>query len=358
MSTQAKPGAVRVAVVGATGYTGAELLRLLGQHPRVHVDTLVGHSRVGEAASEALPSLTGTPLGARTIEAFDAAALADRVDAAFCALPHGASAPTVAALRDRGVTVFDLSADFRLRDRAVYEAWYGEHGAPERFGEGGLRARRGLPGAAGGRGSGGRPGCYPTATVLPLWPLVRRGWVTLDRPIVVDAKSGVSGAGRKLRASAHFSEVANGIRPYATAGRHRHTPEIEQELSAAAGAPVRVLFSPHLVPMVRGLLAMAYVEPTDDRLTAEACVAAAREDYAGSPAVVVLDADRPPDTQWAQGANRAFVGYTKDPRTGWIVAEGAIDNLVKGAAGQAIQGFNVRFGFPEALGLELPGAWP
>ena len=168
---------------------------------------------------------------------------------------------------------------------------------------------------------------------------------------------GVSGAGRVAKPRTHFSETAESFRAYAVAGRHRHTPEIEQELSAAAGVDVRVVFSPHLVPMIRGILATAYVSPTPG-VDAQACTQAARELYAGSPAVVVLEPGECPDTQWARGANRAFLSYTQDERSGVIVAQCAIDNLVKGAAGQAVQAMNVRFGLDEGAGLSQPAMWP
>ncbi len=338
------------AVIGATGYTGAELVRLLHGHAGIELMGLYGNSTAGKPVSEVLPSLIGYPGNVRT---FDVDGL--EADLVFCALPHGASAPIVDALRDTGRVVFDLSADFRLEDLSVYREWYGEHGAPERNDE----AVYGLPELNRRQIRSADliavPGCYPTATILALAPLVAAGVVSVDRPIIVDAKSGVSGAGRKLRASAHYPETAEGIRAYATAGQHRHTPEIEQALSGLAGVPVSVIFSPHLVPMSRGLLATAYVEPgADDTDFTEL----ARTFYEGSPSVHVLDAGSHPDTLWVRGSNLAMVSYGRDPRTGWVVAQSAIDNLVKGAAGQAIQCANIRFGFDESTGLSHPAHWP
>lgn len=346
----------RVAVVGATGYTGAELLRLLAGHPRVEVAALCAQSKLAPRASSVLPSLTG--LVELPIDAFDADAVARKADVAFCALPHGASVPCVAALRERGVTVLDLSADFRLRDPAVYAQWYGaEHSAPALLGE----AVYGLPelhrDALRGAKLVAVPGCYPTATALPMLPLLAGGIVRAG-DLVVHALSGVSGAGRTPAASTHFPECAEGARSYKAAGAHRHTPEMEQTLSRAAGAPVTVTFTPTLVPMTRGILATVYARPAAPGLTAEAMVAAARGYFAGSPSVAVLDPGAHPDTLWVRGSNRAHVAYFLDERAGWVVAQCAIDNLVKGASGQAIQCMNLSLGFEEGLGLGAPATFP
>ncbi len=337
------------AVVGATGYTGAELVRLLHGHPGIALTGFYAHSTAGQAVGDVLPSLAGRADVVRTFEGdVDA-------DLVFCALPHGASAPIVDALRSAGRVVFDLSADFRLTDRAVYQEWYGEHGAPERFGQ----AVYGLPElhreALRAADLVAVPGCYPTASILALAPLIASGLVELDQPIIVDAKSGVSGAGRKVRESTHFSETSEGLRAYSTAGRHRHTPEIEQELSRLAGAPLKVIFSPHLVPMIRGILATAYVRPKGDPA---GFTAAARAFYEGSPSVRVLVDGSHPDTLWVRGSNAAMLSYSLDRRTGWVVAQCAIDNLVKGASGQAIQCANLRFGLPEGAGVDHPATWP
>jgi N-acetyl-gamma-glutamyl-phosphate reductase len=351
MTQQAK---VRVAIVGATGYTGAELLRLMHGHPGVEVTTVAGHGKAGQKIAAVLPNLHGTMSG--DVASVDVAAIANTADAAFCGLPHGASSPIVRQLRERGVVVFDLSADFRLQDLSVYREWYGDHDAPDL-----------VPGAVYGLCELTRealrtadlvavPGCYPTATTLAIAPLVKAGLVDLDS-IIVDAKSGASGAGRGLSEGTHFSQLSEGIRAYKVAGKHRHTPEIEQTLSGLAGKPVTITFTPHLVPMIRGILSTVYARVPGD-LDAQRCTELARAMYEGSPSVTVLDPGIDPDTSWVRGSNRCFVSYAIDKRTRRVVAQGVIDNLVKGASGQALQCFNLRFGFPEGTGVSGLGLFP
>ncbi|WP_236606350.1 N-acetyl-gamma-glutamyl-phosphate reductase [Sandaracinus amylolyticus] len=345
---------IRAAIVGATGYTGAELARLLLGHPNVELAVLVGASKAGQPVERVLPSLAGIVRG--DVEAFDADRVAARADVAFCGLPHGASAPIVKELRARGVIVFDLSADFRLVDRAVHREWYGEDHAPELA----KNAVYGMPElhreALRTADLVAVPGCYPTATILPLAPLFAKGLVE-DGPVIVDAKSGVSGAGRAPSERTHFSETTEGFRAYKIAGAHRHTPEIEQELGRVGSRDVRIVFTPHLVPMTRGILSTSYVRPKPG-VDAARCTAEARAFFEGSPSVFVHDAGACPDTLWVRGSNRAHVSYALDARTGLLIAQGAIDNLVKGASGQAVQCMNVRFGLPEGAGLAMPAAWP
>lgn len=345
----------RVAVVGATGYTGAELLRLLLGHPHVTITALCARDKLVPRASAVLPSLTG--LCELPITAFDADAVARDADVAFCALPHGASIACVRALRERGVTVLDLSADFRLRDAATYARWYGaEHAAPALLDE----AVYGLPELHREALRGAKliavPGCYPTASALPVLPLFAKGLARRD-DVVIHALSGVSGAGRSPAANTHLPECAEGTRAYKLAGTHRHTPEIEQTLSGVAGAPVTVTFTPTLAPMTRGILSTVYLRPTGD-VTVDAMITAARGWYRESPSVAVLDAGVAPDTLWVRGSNRAHVGYFYDARAQRIVAQCAIDNLVKGASGQAMQCMNVALGFPEGEGLAAPAMFP
>jgi len=347
-----------VAIVGATGYTGAELVRLVVAHPRLAVGPLVGQSTAGQPVVDVLPSLAGLLPENRLVEPFDPDRLADAgVDAVFCALPHGASAPAVAALRDRGLRVLDLSADFRLGDLDEHTRRYGEHGAPARRGE----AVYGLPElhreALRTADLVAVPGCFPTAAVLALAPLLDAGLVA-RAPLVVDAKTGVSGAGRGVSAATHFSETAEGVRPYKLAGAHRHTPEIEEQLAAVAGGPVGVSFNPHLVPMVRGILATCYAPLTDPSATVAPLREAAASYFLDAPAVSVLGPGRLPATQAVRGANRVHLAYEVDHAAGLAIAVAAIDNLVKGAAGQALQCLNLRLRWPEDLGLATPALWP
>jgi len=271
-------------------------------------------------------------------------------------LPHAASAEAVSELRQRGQKVLDLSADFRFVDLSVYETWYGKHPVPERLSEavyGMVELHREELRTA---DLIAVPGCYPTASTLALAPLVKSGLIRLDG-IAVDAKSGVSGAGRGLSGATHFPETAEGVRAY-KAGAHRHGPEIEQELSRLAGTPVKITFVPHLLPMTRGILATCYAQPVDSNVTPAACTEAARALYAGSPSVDVLDEGLHPDTLWVRGSNRVHVSYAQDRNSGTLIAMSAIDNLVKGASGQAIQCLNVRFGLDEGAGLRAPAQWP
>jgi N-acetyl-gamma-glutamyl-phosphate reductase len=345
---------IRATIVGGTGYTGAELVRLVLGHPSMELASIVGNESAGKSVAEVLPSLRGIVHG--DVQPFDPDAIAEQADVAFCALPHAASAKAVSELRQRGQKVFDLSADFRFEDLSIYEAWYGKHPVPDRLSEavyGLVELHRDELRDA---DLVAVPGCYPTASTLALAPLVKNGLVRSEG-IVVDAKSGVSGAGRGVSRATHFPETAEGVRAY-KAGAHRHGPEIEQELSRLAGAPIRIAFVPHLLPMTRGILATCYAQPVDPSLTAAQCIAAARDLYEGSPSVQVLDEGQHPDTLWVRGSNRVHLGYAQDRRGGTVIAMSAIDNLVKGASGQAIQCLNVRFGLDEGTGLQAPAQWP
>lgn len=347
---------LRVAVVGAAGYTGVELLRLLLEHPHARIVAVYGRSRVGESIAEIFPSLAGRLELA--LRALDVDELADSADVAFLSLPHGESAPVAHALAERGVLVCDLSADLRLRDARVHTEWYGGADADSP-----LRARAvyGLPERHRAELATARviavPGCYPTATILAIAPLLARGLVSPDG-LIVDAKSGVSGAGRTPALAAHFPEAGEGLRPYKVAGTHRHTPEIEQELALAAGRELRLTFTPHLAPMSRGILACVYATPTSPTRAAAEYQAALVEAYADEPFVVVLPPGQLPDTAAVRGSNRAHVAVALDARAGRVLAIAAIDNLVKGAAGQAIQCMNLARGLPERAGLDGAALFP
>jgi N-acetyl-gamma-glutamyl-phosphate reductase len=340
--------AMKAGIVGASGYTGTELLRLLAGHPALEVAVATAHAHAGEVVGEHTPSLAGAYPGL-VFEESDPHRL-DGLEVVFCALPHGESQRIVPELSGRVGLVVDLAADFRLKDAALYPRWYGEeHAAPELLSEAvyGLPElfRDGLAGAA----LVAAAGCYPTAAGLALAPLVRPGLVERSG-IVVDAASGVSGAGRGLKQSLHFGTVDEDFVAYGLL-THRHTPEMEQILGS------ELLFTPHLAPMVRGILATCYARPVAGRALSTATVMAAlHEAYDGEPFVVVTD--DPPSTKATAGSNAAHVTARVDPRTGWVVTLCALDNLVKGASGQAIQCANAALGLPEPTGLPLAGMYP
>ena len=335
---------VRVAVVGASGYAGAELIRLLAGHPGVQIASVHAREREGLPVGKELPHLA--PLGLSFSDGEPAG-----VDVAFLALPHGASAPLAARLLERGVTVVDIGADFRLRDAATYATWYGgPHPAPQLLD----RAVYGLTEWSRERLSGAKlianPGCYPTASLLALLPFVACGAVEGD--VIVDAKSGISGAGRGAGADYLFTELAESTKAYGLGG-HRHRPEIEQAL-AAAGHDAPVTFVPHLVPQSRGLLATCYVTLRED-LDDAALARILTDRYGPEPFVHVTDA--PPATKQATGSNHTFVHAGRVARRRAVVVA-AIDNLGKGAAGQAIQNMNVALGLDETAGLAGLGLHP
>jgi len=340
--------AMKAGIIGASGYTGAELLRLLAWHPSLEVALVTARSHAGEAVGEHTPSLAGAYPGL-VYEESETTRL-EGLDLVFCALPHGESQRIVPELRGHVGLVVDLAADFRLEDAALYPRWYGEeHAAPDLLGEAvyGLPElyRDGLAGAT----LVAAAGCYPTAAGLALAPLVRAGLVERSG-IIVDAASGVSGAGRGLKESLHFGTVDEDFVAYGLLG-HRHTPEMEQILGA------EVLFTPHLAPMVRGILATCYARPASGRVLSTATVMdALHEAYDDEPFVVVTD--EPPSTKATAGSNAAHVTARVDPRTGWVLALCAIDNLVKGASGQAIQCANAALGLPETTGLPIAGMFP
>jgi N-acetyl-gamma-glutamyl-phosphate reductase len=354
VATDRRPGTgqrIRVGIVGATGYVGSELVRILARHPDVEIVGLTARGRSDEAVGATHPHLATTGL---TIDA----ATPDDVDALFLALPHGTAAGIVPDVAAAGTTIIDLGPDFRLRNPADYPHWYGfDHPVPELLDDAvyglpelhraELEALRTAP-----RAIVGSPGCYPTTTLLALAPLARAG---LIGDLVVDAKSGVSGAGRDPKPDMMFGVVNESVRAYGVGG-HRHVAEIEQELawlgaSAAVDNPgaAGVDFLPHLIPMTRGILAACHVRPTRpiDQAELDALYADA---YDAEPFVTVVST--PPATKHVTGSNHVRVHVSADARTGRVLAIGVLDNLVKGAAGQAVQAFNIVHGLPETAGLE------
>lgn len=338
-----------VAIVGAAGYAGVELLRLVLGHPGMTPVLVTSASDAGRPVTEVYPSLTGCDL---LFMEPDPAAIAESAETVFLAVPHTAAVALVPELLDAGLTVVDLSADFRLKDPDAYATWYGvEHGATDLLEQAvyGLpeMSREGLAGAK----LVACPGCYPTASVLAALPAIGAGIASADR-VIVDAKSGVSGAGRTATSATHFPAANESLAPY-NVGAHRHTPEIAQALSWVAGAPVRVAFAPHLAPMTRGLLATVYLDLAGG-VDTDTVVRVYRDRYAGEPFVTVHPAGRMPSTREVSGTNRAHIGVAADEASGTLVVACAIDNLVKGAAGQALQCANIALGFDETAGLDLP----
>ena len=352
---------IDVGIIGASGYTGAELLRLCAVHPELRVVFATGDSQAGTALAELYPSLAAAYPGL-TFDTY-APTLLDRVDLVFCGLPHGASQALMPELRKQVTWVVDLAADFRLADAELYPEWYGDaHAAPELLAD----FAYGLPELFRddlvGASAVATPGCYPTAAALAMAPLVRAGLVETTG-IVVDAASGVSGAGRLPKPNTTFCAADEDFTAYGLL-THRHTPEMEQTVARLAGSDgatepgaVSVLFTPHLAPMSRGMLATCYLRPTGSgALTTAELLSLYRETYAGEPFVVVTDGS--PSTKACLGANTAHVTVRADERTGWLVAIAAIDNLTKGASGQAVQCANILTGLPEATGLSTTGVYP
>lgn len=340
---------VNVGILGASGFAGAELLRLAAGHPDYAVVFGSGDSQAGTPVAELYPSLAAA-YPHLVLEPWES--VPSGLDIVFLALPHSSSQTVVPKLD--AAHIIDLGADFRLRDPALYPGWYGyEHSAPDLIGE----FACGLPELFRQEIRGARsvavPGCYVTTAALALAPLVASGLVE-PTGIIVDAASGVSGAGRVSKPHTTFAAVGGNFTAYGLLD-HRHTPEMEQALSRVAGTDVELLFTPHLAPMNRGILATCYARPTGLEDTGE-LLAAMQDAYEGEPFIVVSDSV--PSTKATLGSNTVNLTVRRDPRTGWVIVIGALDNLVKGAAGQGIQCANLAIGLPEESGLSRAGMYP
>jgi N-acetyl-gamma-glutamyl-phosphate reductase len=355
MTSNATPK-VRAAIIGASGYTGAELVRLLVRHPLVEIAAMTADRKAGQALGTVFPHLAaverdaGLP-GLTSVDDLDWAG----IDVAFCGLPHGTTQEVVSSIPPN-VTVIDLSADFRLGDVDVYAEWYGgSHKAPDLQKE----AVYGLTELARDRIAKARlvacPGCYPTSCLLPLVPLLESRAIEAG-DIIIDAKSGVSGAGRAAKEGSLFAEVSEGVHAYGVA-QHRHAPEIEQALSLAAGQAVTANFTPHLIPMNRGILSSIYVRLADG-VTADDARAALARRYDVEPFVHVLEKGLAPATRHVRGSNNCLIGVFADRVPGRAIVLSVIDNLVKGASGQAVQNMNVVRGFEETTGLGQQPLFP
>jgi len=348
---------IKAGILGASGYTGADLVRLLLRHPNVSLSFLTGERKAGMKMQDVFPHFKTADLPTIThIESIDWRSI--DVDVVFCALPHATSQRAIELIwnSNKDIKIIDLSADFRLRDTSVYAQWYGgEHLAPEvqKHAVYGLTEiyRQDIAKAR----LVACPGCYPTAALLALIPLVSAETISSEN-IIIDAKSGVSGAGRSLKEQNLYCEVAEAIHPYGV-GHHRHMPEIEQELSRAVGENVVVSFTPHLVPMNRGELETIYVQLKGDQ-TASRLKSLLAIRYAQSPFVHVLADSTVPATRMVRGANQCVINVFPDRRPGHAIIVAAIDNLVKGSSGQAVQNMNLMYGFPEEMGLDQLAMFP
>jgi N-acetyl-gamma-glutamyl-phosphate reductase len=344
-----------VGIIGASGYGGVQLVRLLGDHPNVDVVYLGGDSSAGKPFAELYPHLAHRV--DLNIEAVNLDDIASRCEAVFLSLPNGLACQLAPALLEKGCKVLDLSADYRFENLDTYTTWYKQertdldvaakavYGLPELYREE-IRGAQLI----------GCPGCYPTASLLALSPLLKQGLIVPETAII-DAKSGISGAGRKAKTNLLLAEADNSIAAYGVAG-HRHTPEIEQTCSKLAGHDVTVQFTPHLMPMVRGILSTVYATLRDPGLVREDLLTIYKAFYRSSPFVNILPNGVYPQTKWAHGTNLCYIGVQVDRRTDRVIIMSAIDNLGKGQAGQAIQNLNLMMGWEETMGLQQLSFYP
>lgn len=339
---------IKVAIIGASGYAGLELVRLLARHPGCDLAALTSLEYPGRTFDQVFPALAGIvdlPFSDSGPEE-----IAAQAEVVFLAVPHQAAMSMVPGFLERGCKVVDLSADFRFKDAGLYEKWYQAHTARNLLTE----TVYGLPELHREEVRGtrlvGNPGCYPTCVILGLAPLAKAGLLQPDS-VIADCKSGASGAGRQALLGITFCEVNEGFRPYKVL-EHRHTPEMEQELSALAGTRVKVTFTPHLVPMSRGILGTLYAGLTESR-SEEELRELYRQFYQGHPFVRLHPAGRLPDTRDVRGSNFCDLALRVDPESQRVIVLSTIDNLTKGAAGQAVQNFNLMLGFPETMGLDV-----
>lgn len=342
---------MRIGILNVTGYAGLELIRLLAWHPELEIAAVTGRSQAGKSLGEVFPFTGLFPNG-------DLAALtitediACSVDLVFSGLPHKASAEALLPFIQDGIPVVDIAADFRLHDPEIYKEWYQEHPCPEHLQDAVFGLTELHRAEVQQAKIVANPGCYPTGAILGLAPALAAGLVAPN--VIVDAKSGISGGGRSLTLTNHFSEVNESVEAYALTG-HRHMPEIAQELSKVAEAEVQVTFVPHLIPMTRGILATCYA-PLTGPTTQQAVDDLYQARYAAEPFVQALSVS--PKTKWTYGSNHCLIHPVVHERTGHLIVTTAIDNLVKGASGQALQNANAMLGLPETMGLEAKPLYP
>ncbi len=342
---------VSVAIIGASGYTGGDAIRLLAAHPHAQITALTAHNHAGQSLASVFPQFAGLDLpNLQSVDKVDW----KKIDVAFCGLPHGAAQDIIQNI-PKSVKVIDMSADFRLKNADIYAHWYGRtHDCPDLLKE----AVYGLSEHYRAEIVKARlvacPGCYPTGALLLLLPLLKAGLI-LPEDLIIDAKSGVTGAGRGVKESNLYCELAEGLHPYAIGG-HRHTPEIEQALAAAAGQDVVVNFTPHLVPMNRGELLSVYAKT--NKASAQDIRTALADFYTDAPFVRVVPEDVIPATRHVRGSNFCLLGAYDDRLDGRVILVATLDNLVKGSAGQAVQNMNLMFGFDEIAGLSQQPLYP
>lgn len=344
---------LKVGIIGATGYTGIELLRLLLRHPNVNITLATSEKHAGKRVDHVLPAFSGeTNL---VLEELNDSTVSQKCDLVFSCLPHKSAMTHVAVWLQKGIKVIDLSADFRFASAETYGQWYEPHLHPELLKE----AVYGLPELYREKIKTarliGNPGCYPTGAILSLVPLLKAKAIDPES-IIIDSKSGVSGAGRSASVDSLFSEVNDSFHAYKVA-KHRHTPEIEKELSAAAGKSVVISFTPHLVPMDRGILSTIYAKATGPKDTAS-FLKILNDAYPNESFVKIMPEGILPKTKEVRGSNRCHIGGVYDPRTGRVIIIAAIDNLLKGASSQAVQNMNLMCGFEETMGLQALALLP
>ena len=342
---------MRAAIIGATGYTGLELIRILSRHPEVEITALTSERYAGQRYDRVYPAV-GT-IASRLLEPLNTEAIAPRADVIFTAVPHKEAMQVVPAFIKKKKKVIDLSADFRLSNKATYEKWYETHTAPELL----EKAVYGLPEINRKKIKKAQlvanPGCYPTSIILPLTPLLKNGLIDTGT-IIADSKSGVSGAGRSLKTGSLFCEASESFKAYSIL-KHRHQPEIEEQLSSLCGKPVGITFAPHLLPMNRGMLSTIYVTLRSP-LSSKALHDCLKSYYKNEPFVRILPEGTLPQTGWVRGSNYCDIGFALSGRR--LVLVSVIDNLVKGASGQAVQNMNIMMGFKETLAIDHVPMYP
>ena len=346
---------LRVGIIGASGYGGVQLVRLLKDHPQIEVVYLGGESSAGKPFSDIYPHLAHCI--DLKIEAIDLDIIAERCQVVFLSLPNGLACEMTPKLLEKGCKVLDLSADYRFSNLETYSSWYGVERSDQQVA---TTAVYGLPELYRDRIANaqlvGCPGCYPTASLLALSPLLKQGLIQPESAII-DAKSGTSGGGRQAKTNLLLAEADNSLAAYGVA-HHRHTPEIEQICSDLAGHEVMIQFTPHLIPMVRGILATVYATLRDPGLVRDDLITIYQAFYRSSPCVKILPSGTYPQTKWAAGTNLCYIGIEVDRRTDRVIVMSAMDNLIKGQAGQAIQCLNLMMGWEETLGLPQLAFYP